>query len=102
MSYAVDVSSYRCRIHNGVRYYVGYSASLGGFACTKFIATGTEQLRFPSLDATISLIVTGSERTPGFDINADGVLYVDVPTDDIGTARTFYSKDGGETWTELS
>jgi len=100
-TYSVGLQSglYVVRIHNGVRYYVGYNDSTGYISCTRF--KGRTDSRIPQPDGqTIVPIAASDVARPGFDIEADGTLWVDVPAES-GTRR-YISRDAGQSWSELT
>ena len=103
-SYAVGFTPglYRLRTWRGIRYYVGYDAIAGAAVCRRY--TNEQSTRMPFQGgATSSTILAGGQATcPGFDIDADGQLWVDVPTDADGSARRFVSNAAGSTWTEIA
>ena len=102
-AYAVgfEPGMYRVRIWQGIRFYVGYSTDTEAAQCVRYMGTQTSRMPLASATTTITILAGAYAACPGFDIDADGTLWVDVPTDDAGNARRFISEDAGSTWTEI-
>lgn len=90
---------YRMVALRGLQYRVGYSRILGGVGCMHGVAH-QGFMPFPDGTNISTILESGVEAIPGFDIDADGNLWVDVPAE-TGTRR-FISRDAGYTWTEIT
>jgi hypothetical protein len=93
---SIGLTSYVVRNFNGVRYYVGYVD--GYFKCRRYIESTTVALPFPDGENLSEITASNVEATPGFDIWSSGVLVADIPTDAVGGADRYISKDAGYTW----
>ena len=100
MAIELGLTSYRCRLHGGVFYYVGYDAISGHFVCKRYLQETDLLWPFPGGD-TMRLITMGvGEAYPGFDVMRNGWLVVDIPIDASGNAERWVSKTAGHTWEE--
>jgi hypothetical protein len=98
----LGLTSWRKVSHGGVGYYVGYASDLAGYACVQVQEKKLKVTPFAS-GSTFSLIMAADEEAfCGLVVDSGGNLAVDVPVDANGAARVFWSKDGGETWLEVS
>ena len=96
-SVGLQAGLYVVRIYNGVRYYVGYNDTTGYTSCVRYKGQTSTAIPQPDGQVIVPILASDAAR-PGFDIDADGTLWVDVATED-GTRR-FISRNAGQTWAE--